>query len=325
MTEPLVQLTRRAPFIHRSIDNTALQSFMECPRKYFFSMVLHRRKGGATRPPLAYGTTWHKIMETHYATGGDEAAVQRAAIMSWEPHDSPDDHRTLERVLDAYRAYKQRYGEHDEDVRVWGRTVGFPENPIVEQVAELAWPGSIHPYTGKIDRIYEQNGAVFIEDYKTTSALGATYFRQWDPSNQMMGYAWLGQLLTGRPIAGVRINVHGVLKTTNKFERQTILISPERLNEWSVNLQRWLEDINRRGEQLEDTFDNPEFGGGELTAGDYAFPANFNACAGKYGMCQYVDVCTMPRSVRARILENDFEHKPWDPTVGDDEGGGGEA
>lgn len=323
MSDPLVQISRRAPFIQRSIDNTALQAFMECPRKYFFSMILNRRKGGATRPALGYGTTWHKIMETHYATGGDEAAVQRAAIMSWEPHDSPDDHRTIERALDAYRAYKQRYGEHDEDVRVWGRTVGFPENPIVEQVAELAWPGSIHPYAGKIDRIYEQNGAYFVEDYKTTSALGATYFRQWDPSNQMMGYAWLGQLLTGRPIAGIRINVHGVLKTQNKFERQTILVSPERLEEWSQNLQTWLEDINRRSGELKrrDAIED----GITNDAVQATFPANFNACAGKYGMCSYVDVCTMPHSVRARILENDFELKPWDPTVGDDEGGGGEA
>lgn len=309
MTEELIQL-RRAPHIDRAIDNTALQSYMECPRKYYYSMVLNRRRKG-TRPALAYGTTWHAILEAHYKTGGDRAAVARAAVMSWEQHDDPDDHRTLDRALSAYDAYLERWGDHDAEARNWGKTVGYPESPVVENTAELWWPGALHPYTGKIDRIIEKDGAFFVEDHKTTSALGASYFRQFDPSNQMMGYAWLAAKLTGKPIAGVRINAHGVLKTQNKFERQTILFSPERLEEWSRNLNSWVARVEASMDQL-------QWAGDHETNVLQAFPFQFNACAGKYGQCTYDGVCTSPARVRQRILEAEYEELPWDPMADDE-------
>lgn len=299
---------QRAPFIPRSIDNTALQAYMECPRKYYYSMVEHRRRVGPPPPPLAYGTAWHSILEAHYKTGGDANAVVRAAIGSWEQHDNPDDHRTLERAISAYEAYIGKWGTHEEETRSYGKTVGYPENPVVEIPTELWWPGALHPYAGKIDRIFEHQGLFYVEDHKTTSQLGSQYFRQFDPSNQMMGYAWLAQKLTGLPIAGVRINAHGILKTQNKFERQTVMYSQDRLEEWGRNYNQWIVKINRAMEMLEmNQVGEPD---AVLLA---AFPHNFNACAGKYSMCQYVDVCTMPLRVRHRVLEADFQLAPWDP------------
>lgn len=307
--EQLVQL-QRAPHIDRSIDNTALQSYMECPRKYLYSMVLHRRKKGLTKPALAYGTTWHAMMEAHYKTGGNHDAVLRAAYMSWQPHDNPDDHRTIERALSAYEAFLKHYGDHETETRHHGKTVGFPENPIIEAPTELWWPGALHPYTGKIDRVFENAGLYYVEDHKTSSALGPYYFRQFDPSNQMMGYAWLAQKLTGLPIAGVRINAHAVLKRENKFERQTVMFSQQRLQEWAENLNMWVARIEESMRLFNLTKVTPA---DEQRDRLIAFPHNFNACAGKYGACSYVDVCTMPPNVRQRVLENDFDYAPWDP------------
>lgn len=330
MSEDLTQL-RRAPHIPRAIDNTALQAYMECNWKYFASMVENRRRGGSTRPSIAYGTTWHSIMEAHYKTGGDPAAVQRAAIMSWEAHDNPDDHRTLDRALSAYEAYLERYGDHDTEAKTWGITLGYPDTPVVENSVELSWPGALHPYTGKIDRIFEKNGSIYVQDHKTTSQLGSTYFRQFDPSNQMMGYTWLAQKLTGLPIAGVEINAHGVLKTQNKFERQTILYSPERLEEWARNYNSWIRKIEHSMQELERA---QQAGDGVNLEGvrvadvimNDAFPRNLNACAGKYGMCTYTEVCTYPERLRGRILASEFEENPWDPMNADEDAAtGGEA
>lgn len=324
---------KRDPFILRSIDNTALAAWMRCPREFLYGMLLHRRKSGPPRPPLAYGTTWHKILETHYKTGGDKSAVVAEAIRSWQPHENPDDHRTLERALKCYEQYLKAFGEHDAEGRTWGKTVGFPAQPVVEIPTELWWEGALHPYTGKIDRIVDVQGMYIVEDHKTTSALGKTFFRQFDPSNQMMGYVWLAQQLTGLPIAGVRINAHAVLKTESKFERQTILFAQERLDEWANNYNVWIRQISRavqialgmegRGsgtawpdtEALPKTMDElcqrlvaaPQ----ELI--DRAFPYNFNACAGKYGPCSYVEVDTMPTRIRRRVLEMDFQFQPWNP------------
>lgn len=303
----------------RPLDNTALDAYMTCPRKYYYGMVLHRRSRGSLSPALAYGTTWHAIMEAHYKTGGDTKAVVEAAVASWKPHENPDDHRTLERCVSEYGKYLEKWGDYDAEAVNWGETVGYPTSPVIECPAEAWWPGALHPYTGKIDRIFTHQGLYYVEDHKTTSAMGASYFRQFDPSNQMMGYAWLAQLYSGLPIAGVRINAHAVLKGSSKFERQTIMYSQERLEEWARNLNVWVKRIDfsykvAQNERDIGLVDNDE-------ADLRAFPHNFQACAGKYGQCTYTDVCTMPARIRGRILEDAFDERPWNPLdpSGDDE------
>jgi hypothetical protein len=297
--------------IGRSVDNTSLGMYMECPRKYYYGMVLNYRKSEAagTTPSLGYGTTWHKILEAHYKSGGDQTLVELAAEASWQDHGNPDDHRTLERAKSAYRAYLERWGDHRAEGTAWGRTVGWPENPLVEIVTEVSWPGCLHPYTVKIDRIFEHQGLYYVEDHKTTSGLGPFFFQQFDPSNQMMGYAKVAGLVTGLPIAGVRINAHGILKTQNKFERSTVMYSPERLEEWSRNYNHWINRLEISSRQVAlSSIKDPE--GSMISA---AFPRNFNACAAKYGQCQYSGVCTMPARLRARTLEAEFVRNPWNP------------
>lgn len=322
LTQPFVQLTRAEPgprLLPRPLDNTALEAYMTCPRKFYYGMVLHRRGRGGQSPALAYGTVWHSILEAHYKTGGDVKAVTDAAVANWQPHDNPEDHRTLQRAISEYGQFLAKYGDHDTETRLCGTTVGYPDVPLVENATEVWWEGALHPYTGKIDRIFEHQGLYFVEDHKTTSALGPTYFRQFDPSNQMMGYAWLAQRLSGLPIAGVRINAHAVLKGSSKFERQTIMFSDERLEEWSRNLNVWVGRMADSYDALQPPpvehlvgmmpHDPPDLDTLALSA----FPHNFQACAGKYGQCVYTDVCTYPARMRGRILEAEFEEHPWNP------------
>lgn len=313
---PFIQLQRAEPgprLLPRPLDNTALEAYMRCPRLYYYGMVLHRRGRGGQSPALAYGTVWHSIMEAHYKTGGDIKSVTDAAVANWQPHDNPEDHRTLQRAVSEYGQFLAKYGDHDTETRLCGVTVGYPDLPLVECPTEVWWPGALHPYTGKIDRIFEHHGLYLVEDHKTTSALGPTYFRQFDPSNQMMGYAWLAQKLSGLPIAGVRINAHAVLKGSSKFERQTIMFSDERLEEWSRNLQMWIKRMKMSYDEIEASTAAQDDDEAHAAAVLGAFPHNFQACAGKYGQCVYTEVCTFPARMRGRILEAEFEEHPWNP------------
>lgn len=319
MSTPLPVLPQRSPFIPRPIDNTALDAFMRCPRLYYYSMVLNRRirTGGSLSPALAYGTCWHAIMEAHYKTGGDINAVTDAAVAAWKPHQDPEDHRTLQRCVTEYGNFLKFYGTFEQEITGWGQSVGWPETPVVEIPIELWWPGALHPYTGKIDRVYQHQGLYYVEDHKTTSQLGASYFRQFDPSNQMMGYAWLAQLQTGFPIAGVRISAHAVLKASSKFQRETIMFSQERLQEWGRNYNEWVKKIEESYIRHNNAVnfpvdDDPQ--AGELTA----WPHNYNACATKYGQCTYTGVCTFDASMRPKILEAEFEEQPWNPLQPDE-------
>jgi len=309
VTSPSPLEVQRSPWIPRPIDNTALAAYMKCPRLYYYSMVLSRR-GRGTKPALSFGSTWHTILETHYKTQGDLDLIAKAAQESWVPHDNPDDQRQLARALSSYPEWLARYGaSFEKEQDNWGWTVGWPEHPKSEVPCELWWPGLIHPYTGKIDRIYEKD-LIYVEDHKTTSQLGPQYFRQFDPSNQMMGYAVLAQELTGLPIAGVRINAFGCLKTQSKFERQTIPYAQERLVEWKENLNWWLLKI----ENSYRTHAEMLAAGRPLVEIEQAaWGFNFDACAGKYGQCTYSDLDTYPVQLRPRILETDFEESKWNP------------
>lgn len=285
-------MSLQLPVIDRPLDNTALAAYATCPRKYFYSMVQHRRRIGRTTPALAYGTCWHAMLEAHYKTGGDADAVFLAGAKSWEDHGKEDDHRTFDRAWMEYGNYKKRWGEHDEED---AKTVGFPDTPAVEISANVMFPGALHAYAGKIDRIIELQGQYFVEDHKTTSRMGNYYFSQFELSNQMMGYVSIAKMLMPSVrIAGVRINAHCVLKRESKFERQIITFTEDRLQEWQENLNVWIG-------QLSDAY------------GSGRFPGDYTACDGKYGMCAYSEVCSLSPRLRERALEADFEINPWNP------------
>jgi hypothetical protein len=256
------------PIIDRPLDNTALEQYMACPAKYQMAMVQHRRKRGGPPPALAYGTAWHAVMETHYKTGGDEWAAKNAGAEAWVQHSKPDDHRTLPRLLLEYDRYRERWGAHPE--LEGAQTVGFPESPVIEQTVNAIWPGALHPYAGKIDRLIELNGQIYVEDHKTASRRDDYFFSQFELDNQMLGYAWLAWQLTGRWIAGVRINAHFIRKKEypahETFEREIVPFSAARLNDWAENYNPWV----RRIEESYTT---------------NVWPRNFKACVTKYGMC----------------------------------------
>jgi hypothetical protein len=287
------------PVIDRPLDNTAMALYMSCPRKFLYSMVRHRRQGGAPSPAIAYGSAWHHMLEAHYKSNGNIDEVFKALVTKWEQHDRPDDHRTRDRAWMEYQKYVERWGlPENEDAQ----TVGFPDSPAVEIPANVEFPGVSHPYAGKIDRIIELNGQYYVEDHKTTSRMGSYYFKQFELSHQMQGYICLAQMfIPSVKIAGVRINAHAIYKRESAFERQIISFAPARLDDFKATLELWIQRIR----------ESYETG---------VFPGNYNACDGKYGMCQYAGVCSVSPSLRDKVLEQEFDYNPWNPLeAADDE------
>lgn len=269
-------------------------------------MVLHRRSNQRS-PALTYGTIWHKILELHYK-GIDRETINKFILRTYQAEETVEDYRTVARALLEYDNYLDEYGTPEAEGRSGkGTTIGDGLNALVEIPVELNIPGVRHPYTGKIDRIYKRNGLNYIQDHKTTSVLSKTYFNQWTLSQQMKGYAILGQLLIGEPIAGVNINLHVCRKSDSEFLRDTITFSQDILDECAENLDVVMAMIEASGETA-------------LTRPwAEAYPANFNACSGKFSMCQYAGVCSLGRRVRQQALESDFPVHPWNPLNVEDE------
>jgi hypothetical protein len=303
------------PVIDRPIDNTALSAYMACPREYALAMMLHRRAAG-TSAALTFGAAWHKALEIHYKSDGNEDAVMLGTQLTWKDHDSPDDYRTLQRVLLDYKKYAKTWGKPSAEA---AKTVGWPDAPLVELSTNAQGKYLMHPWAGKIDRIIELGGQYYIEDHKTTSRLDKNYFKQFELSYQMMGYTYLGrQLLPGKKIAGVRINLSHVLKTGTNFQRQLFTFSDRQIDEWVDVTNRWFKclagDVELYLELVEKGYES-------LDALCAAFPAHFgdNGCSRKFGLCQYLDVCSAPPQVRMRMLEQNFEFRPWNPLEVEDE------
>lgn len=301
------------PVINRPLDNTALQAYLACPREYFLAMIQHMRSSGRS-PALVFGSAWHKALETHYKSGGDRDLVQLATQLSWEGHDSADDYRTLKRVLLDYDKYSKKFLQDDI-----ASTVGWPDHPIIEVSTNAMGSSLLHPWAGKIDRIVEVGGLLYVEDHKTTSRLDKNYFTQFKLSYQMKGYTYLAQqLLPGEKIVGVRINLSHVLTAKTEFHRQLFTFSKGEIDEWTKVTNAWM---SRLGRDIETYNEAIARGLDSWDAINLAFPAHFgdNGCSRKFGMCQYHQACSVGTRIRDQMLERDFEIRPWNPLEADDD------
>ena len=306
------------PVIDRPLDNTALQAYMACPREYWLSMVEHRRPKGKSAP-LVFGSAWHKALEIHYRSGGNRDLVYMAVEAAWEGHDAADDYRTLNRVLMEYDKYVKHYGPPDKED---AKTVGAGADAIVEMSTNAQGDELLHPWAGKLDRVIELGGLYYIEDHKTTSRFDKNYFRQFELSNQMMGYTYLGkQLLPNLNIVGVRINLLHVLTEKSAFHRQLFTFSPPQIQEWAQNTNRWMRRLADDYIEASRDWDlAQEFGQDRGEISPPSFPGHYgdNGCSRKFGMCSYHGVCSSSPKVRRSVLEREFEINPWNPLEADE-------
>jgi hypothetical protein len=308
-TEP-----RYSEIIGRPIDNTVLSTYMRCPSEAIKAYWMHRRNEKGTKPSLGYGTAWHAGMEAIYKapemSEADLIEVGRLAIAEkWEDHGIADDMRTFERCCLELKKHLKTYGlPWLQDVK----TVGWPENPMVEMSAEVAIPGARHPYTVKVDRLTIAAGQYGFDDHKTASRDEGDYFSSYELDNQMMGYAVGGQLLSGHIIGSARIRRHVIRTKDSVHDQRNISFSQPRLIAWCANYERWLIRLER---DLIDWKGLIAQGMDPYTAADVAFPLNKAQCATgrKYGHCPYMAVCSLPPSLRGRSLEDDYEINVWNP------------
>lgn len=302
------------PTIGRPLDNTALSAYMACPREYYLAMVLHRRGDGRNSAPLTFGSALHVLLDNHYRTGGAVPIVEAITRAWWEKngHKEEGDHRTLERLILDYKRYRTKWGKTPAEEQ--GRTIGWPDSPMVEIAFNIQGGGLDEPWAGKIDRIIELGGLHYIEDHKTTSRLDRNFYSAFELSNQMMGYTVAGRLLApSLKIVGVRLNVIHLLKDKTNFERQLFTYTKEQLSEWVSNTNEWTRRLRR------DLAEWPSEE--EIMTGQAKWPlAHFgdNGCARKYGLCHYHKICSVATPFRHRALA-ELPINAWDPlTVNDD-------
>lgn len=316
-------ITREATFF---IDNSSTERIDTCQRsaEYYLS---RRKEANRDKPALKFGGILHKILEHRYRhidkpvsdLKHDLIDIASAEFSKYTPPDG--DYRNFATAVDAIEHYSSIYPFEPFDL-VELNGVPAVEVPFACPLATvdinsdmMIWDGPttkvvyvtrIHiMWKGKIDIVLRREGRLYGMDHKSTSMMGPTYFQDFVLSGQVYGYAWALQQLINETPHGFIINGLGVRAPTKtgkklEFTRFTVVIYPELLAEWYTDTVTKLVDFF------------------EMARRGY-FPKQTKWCAGKYGMCEYHNVCTLSPAMRETMLStNEFKDVTWDPLKAQD-------
>ena len=273
------------------VDNFALTNFQTCPAKY----ELRIRQGWTTRrrsSALGFGGAFHEGLAVWYKTG-ELAPALTAIAQKWDDTSSAEDYRTKEKCITVMIEYAKRYPS--ENFTIVGKDAGSPmiEVPFVLDTGMATDDGESIEYGGIFDGLIDFNGQLHVFEHKSTSMLGGYYFDQFKPNNQVTGYIWAAEQLSGRRVHGALINAIGIYKAgATKFERSLTARNPQDLIEWKENVRIVCNQIKRAERE--------------------GFSMSTGACT-LYGKCEYHSVHVLSHPVeRQKRLEMDYQIEAWD-------------
>lgn len=267
-------------------DNTMMSTYHTCRRKYNFSFNRNLVSKQATLP-LDFGRCIHSSLDVLYKAWDVEASVELFKSQYQEDLER-DDKRTLEMGEWILRNYASKYAQQPWKVvkSEFPFTIDLPHG---------------NKFIGRIDKIIEWDGMLWCVDHKTTSQLGAQYFKMAEPNSQFAGYTYAAKQL-GFPVVGTVIDAmlvaKGLLKSDSRAKLTPLArfdahYSDEMLEEWLAWAIHTQADIRTDEEKQ-------------------VWNPNFDACT-YYGECKFRKVCKEIPALRERIIEMDFKVEAWDP------------
>lgn len=311
-----------------SIDNTKLQTFMTCPMKAFYYILL-RREPQAHNAALVFGGAIHVGIESmlHGESPEQQDELVRTFFLD---HPTPlDEYRTVTNAIEVMGHYRRRSAFDDYQWEILSDVAG----PIIERPFEVpldvvnvdceiqlpTWSEPRHvrriniAWSGRIDLVASVRGKPLVIDHKTTSIGDDKFMQDFQLSGQTRGYVWSGQTMWPElGISGIGINVFYLKKPAAntgltergprggepalKFMRCYFDYSAQSLTNWAESAS----DICK-------TFIY------HLVIG--AFPMYDKSCFGKYGKCGYHDCCTFDETeIRLRMLQSSaYKDVSWNP------------
>lgn len=307
----MVKFPRYEPTIR---DHTAVNTFMTCPRKYFYRIVLGFKSRGDA-PYFAWGSAYHKFREVLEATYGygdnaprvfdiklsEKALLEatRAGLQYWNTHgqDQPVgskfDWMTGPRLIQVFRKAFDHWVQEKQRGRI--------QVLAIEQffIVELEDGSST---TGRADQIVRWNGKLWGRDFKTTSKEEAFIKRAVTPNDQFTRYTVAESKMAGESVNGQLIEYMYNAKSTKTQQKGPAIFTipatrtPGELEEW----EREQTVINKFLDACRESD---------------IWPMATNSCV----YCEYHSVCSKPtEGAMMSQLQTHFVCEPWDPShVGD--------
>jgi hypothetical protein len=310
------------------LDNSTIERITTCPTAadYYF---IQRRELDSSAAPLRYGGIIHKAMEYRYRNQQSFDESEQLTLVTDLFNQSPiesEGWRNSDSASKLIRAYNRMYPETLPIAILPARIVKgklLPSEPIIE-MPFACYIGTIANvkiiYTGRIDLALQSDEGLFVMDFKTTSIMGDSFWKDQAMSEQHRGYCWALQESLGIEPTGYIVqalctresivnaffdDITGTVKPVKpngkavpvEFGRQRFFTKepPGQLDEWRQNLLLQVETFllqHARG----------------------SFARHHKHCVGKYGDCPYYHVCELPAKSRPTALASSaYRNVTWSP------------
>lgn len=292
------------------VDNTSKELFETCARAAQYYSVF-RRESIAERAALFRGSVIHEALGIRKRATNPDFEQQQIAhiIVRYLDRDfGPDEWRTADHAVDTIQLYNKEWPVASEPFKLVPNTTELPFkillgkaelNATVTTFAGTFFVKDVYIYwTGIIDAIIDYSG-IFVMDHKTTSVLGPSFIDDFVLSSQMNGYVWSARKL-GYPAVGLFLDAIAGRKPTktgvaHEYLRHRFLYEEDHLAEWEKDTFTLIVDF------LEHLCRN-------------YFPKSPKWCFGKFGRCQYWDICTqLPDKREGMIQSNLYRNVTWSP------------
>lgn len=262
-----------------TFDSSSLNTYVCCPRKYYWRYVRHLLPKGYKSAPLDFGTAIHEALRIWYTTGDPKESLDAFHDL-WDERFA-DKKRTHEKGIDLLTGYFETYQNE---------TFEWISEP--ERVFKLDFFGS--EFVGRFDGVIMFQGLPLVIDHKTATRMGKNYFYQFRPDMQMSAYSFAAQqLYPDLDISGVFLNV--LYFTTTKIEYHRDIIQRE---EWE--LQEFIDVATRNIAEIK-TLDRDDHTDWE---------PRWAYCQHWY-TCMFRDLCT--EKYPEDLIGSLYRKEEWDP------------
>ena len=268
------------------IDYSQLQTYINCPKIYYFKYIrkLKKRKADEGIQTRSFGSEIHHALKIYFET----KSIQKACdYFKLNYENLPIEQiRTVTNGVTLLQEFVGWWDNNFRQAEILGCEVQDKFN-----VNEIE-------YLVKIDMIIKLNGNIFVVDFKTTTSKTHYFFRQFSPNMQVSGYCSYvekkyGQCAGFIPIAmqfGFRKNKYKGEPAGFwcKFDYDIANRNKEQLVDFRINVYNWFKRLSS----------------------DKDWCKNEGFCESFYG-CQYRELCL---SLDDETIEQNLyeKHDPYE-------------